>query len=90
MGWAGMHKNPWGHCVQQRAGCASVYRYVHMEIPWTGGVGGGKEGLAMAMSSSLPIPAPGPWACGSSCSLCGRNWNGWLRRGEPDVLRVLS
>lgn len=90
MGWAGIHKNPWGHCVQQRAGCVSVYRCVHMKIPWMGGVGGGKKGLAMAMSSSLPTPAPGPWACGSSCSPCGRNWNRWLRRGEPDVLRVLS
>lgn len=51
---------------------------------------GGKIGLAMAMSPSLPTSAPGPGACGSSCSLCGRSWNRWLRRGEPDVFIVLS
>lgn len=87
-------------CMQESVGvsCAAVPGWVctcvqvcsHHGNTMGRRVGRGITGLTMAVSPSLPTPAPGPWACGSSCSLCGRSWNRWLRRSEPDVFRVLS
>lgn len=45
-GAGGIRENPWGHCVQWRVGCTSVYRCVHMALREVGRIGYGHKLLS--------------------------------------------
>lgn len=71
--WVGVIcESPLGCCVQWRGLGVPLYSHGNILGRWVG-VQGTQTGVAMSVSSSLPTLVPGLWACGSSCSLCGKS-----------------